>query len=268
MTSPLFTLFYPLVLALSLMAFLAFAAWLVSLLVNDVSIVDSVWPLLILTGTLVYIFRSLLAGPRAFIVVALVALWALRLSAHITWRHWGEPEDRRYQAIRSHNEPYFRLKSLILVFGLQAVLAWIVSLSTLAAIINLQAWHLIDTMAVAVVVAGTIYEAVADWQLARFKANAANDGQVMDRGLWRLSRHPNYFGEFCVWWGFYLLTLSTHTWWAIASPVLMSILLLKVSGVTVQEKTISERRPGYQDYVDRTNTFFPDRQRQVSHHGK
>ena len=257
-----------LTLAFSMMALLVLATWIISLLVKDVSIVDSVWPLLILLATLTYVLRSSFIGPRAWIVVALVALWGLRLSAHIAWRHFGEPEDRRYKAIRARNEPYFGLKSLVLVFGLQAVLAWVVSLSTLAAIINLQAWHLIDTMAVAVVVAGTIYEAVADWQLARFKANAANDGQVMDRGLWRLSRHPNYFGEFCVWWGFYLLTLSTHTWWAIASPVLMSILLLKVSGVTVQEKTISERRPGYQDYVDRTNTFFPDRQRQVSHHGK
>lgn len=257
MTSPLFTLFYPLVLALSLMAFLAFAAWLVSLLVNDVSIVDSVWPLLILTGTLVYIFRSLLAGPRAFIVVALVALWALRLSAHITWRHWGEPEDRRYQAIRSHNEPYFRLKSLILVFGLQAVLAWIVSLSTLAAIINTRSWHWIDTVAVCVIVLGGLFEAVADWQLARFKSDAANRGLVMDRGLWRLSRHPNYFGEFCVWWGFFLLSLSIRSWWAIVSPILVSFLLLKVSGVALQEQTIDDKRPGYRDYVARTNAFFP-----------
>ena len=246
-----------LVLAFSMMAILAFVTWMVSLLLNDVSIVDSVWPLLILTGTLIYILRSLQAGPRAFIVVALVALWGLRLSAHITWRHWGEPEDRRYQAIRARNEPYFSFKSLILVFGLQAVLAWIVSLSTLGAIINTRSWHWIDTIAVYVILLGGAFEAVADWQLARFKSDPANRGLVMDRGLWRLSRHPNYFGEFCVWWGFYFLSLSTQSWWALASPILMSVLLLKVSGVALQEKTIDEKRPGYRDYVARTNAFFP-----------
>ena len=252
-----------LVLALSMMAMLALVTWILSLLLNDVSIVDSVWPLLILTGTLTYVFRSPQSGPRAMVVLALVALWGLRLSAHITWRHWGEPEDSRYQAIRARNEPYFRWKSLVLVFGLQAVLALIVSLATLGAINNTRSWHWIDTVAVSIIVAGGIFEAVADWQLARFKSAAANKGQVMDRGLWRLSRHPNYFGEFCVWWGFYLLTLSTHSWWAIASPVLMSILLLKVSGVGLQEQTITERRPNYRDYVARTNAFFPGRKKRT-----
>ena len=252
-----------LALSFAMMAILAFTTWIVSLLVKDVSIVDSVWPLLILTGTLTYIFRSTYIGPRAFIVVGLVALWALRLSAHITWRHWGEPEDRRYQAIRARNEPYYRWKSLVIVFALQAVLAWIVSLSTLAAIINLQVWRWIDAVAVCIILTGALFEAVADWQLAQFKTNPNHKGLVMDRGLWRLSRHPNYFGEFCVWWGFYLLTLSTQTWWAIASPLLISFLLLKVSGVTVQEQTITERRPGYREYVARTNAFFPGPQKQA-----
>ena len=252
-----------LTLAFSMIATFAFATWIVSLLLKDVSIVDSVWPLLILTGTLTYIFRSTTIGPRAFVVVGLVALWGLRLSAHIIWRHWGEPEDRRYQAIRARNEPYFSWKSLVIVFALQAVLAWIVSLTTLAAIINLRTWQWIDTVAVCIIFAGVLFEAVADWQLARFKSNPAHKGLVMDQGLWRFSRHPNYFGEFCVWWGIYLLALSTQTWWAIASPVLMSFLLFKVSGVTLQEETIAERRPGYKDYIARTNAFFPGPQKQL-----
>lgn len=257
-----------LILALMVMACLGVFTWIISLLLNDVSIVDSVWPLLILLATLTYILRCPFIGPRALIVVVLVALWSLRLSAHITWRHWGQTEDRRYQAIRARNAPYFPWKSLVLVFGLQVLLAWIVSLSTLGAIINTKPWHLIDTIAACIVMAGTLFEAIADWQLARFKSDPAHEGLVMDRGLWRLSRHPNYFGEFCVWWGFYLLTLSTHAWWAIASPVLVSILLLKVSGVSLQEKTIAGRRPGYQDYVNRTNAFFPDRPKQSSDHGR
>jgi len=250
--------------ALLMMALLAFGAWLLSLRLNDVSIVDSFWPLLILTGAATYALAAPQPGPRALVVVALVALWAMRLAAHITWRHWGEPEDRRYQAIRARNEPHFQWKSLVLVFALQAALAWVVSWAVLAAIANPRPWNWLDSLGVCVIVAGALFEAVADWQLARFKSDAAHRGQVMDRGLWRYSRHPNYFGEFCVWWGFYLVALSAQGWWAIASPVLMTVLLLKVSGVALQEKDIAERRPGYREYIARTNAFFPGRRRQTS----
>lgn len=113
-------------------------------------------------------------------------------------------------------------------------------------------------------VAGASFEALADWQLARFKSDPAHRGQVMDLGLWRNSRHPNYFGEFCVWWGFYLVALSAQGWWTIASPALMTVLLLKVSGVALLEKDIAERRPGYRDYIARTNAFFPGRRRKSS----
>jgi len=247
--------------ALSLMALLAFGAWLVSLRKNDVSIVDSFWPLLILTGAATYVLATPETGLRAVVVVTLVALWAIRLSAHITWRHWGEPEDRRYQAIRARNKPYFRWKSLVLIFVLQAILAWVVSWAVLAAVVNPRPWSWLDGLAVCVVVAGVLFEAVADWQLARFKLNPRNKGKVMDRGLWRYSRHPNYFGEFCVWWGIYILALSANGWWAIASPVLMTVLLFKVSGVTLQEQDITERWPGYRDYIAHTNTFFPGRRK-------
>jgi len=243
---------------------LAFAAWLVSLRKNDVSIVDSFWPLLILTGAVTYVLASPQIGPRAPVAVILVALWAVRLAAHITWRHWRQPEDRRYQAIRARNEPHFRWKSLVLVFALQATLAWVVSWSVLAAVVNTRPWHWIDTVGACLIVAGASFEAVADWQLARFKAAPAHRGQVMDRGLWRYSRHPNYFGEFCVWWGFYLVALSAQGWWSIVSPVLMTILLLRVSGVALLEKDIAERRPGYREYIARTNAFFPGPRRQAS----
>lgn len=246
-------------------ALLAFGAWLVSLCLNDVSIVDSFWPLLILTGSMIYVLAAPQIGLRALVVVSLVALWAVRLSVHITWRHWGEPEDRRYQVIRARNEPHFRWKSLVLVFALQTLLAWVVCWSVLAAVVNPQPWNWLDTLGAFVILAGALFEAVADWQLVRFKSDAVNKGQVMDRGLWRYTRHPNYFGEYCVWWGFYLVSLSPQGWWAIASPVLMTVLLLKVSGVALQEKDIAERRPGYREYTARTNAFFPGRRRQTSH---
>lgn len=146
-----------------------------------------------------------------------------------------------------------------------ATLAWVVSWSVLVAVVNPQPWNWLDSLAVCVIVAGASFEAVADWQLARFKYDPAHRGLVMDRGLWRNSRHPNYFGEFCVWWGFYMLALSAQGWWAIASPVLMTVLLLKVSGVALQEKDITERRPGYRNHIARTNTFFTGRRRQPSH---
>jgi len=248
--------------ALLPMALLAVGAWLASLFRNDVSIADSLWPLFILLAATTYAIAAPLTGPRAVIVLSLIAVWALRLAAHITWRSRGEPEDRRYKAMRIRNEPHFRWKSLVLVFGLQATLAWVVSLSALAAVIDPRPWNWIAGLGVCVFVFGAAFEAVADWQLARFKADRAHRGQVMDRGLWRNSRHPNYFGEFCVWWGIYLISLSTQAWWAIASPVLMTVLLLKVSGVALLEHDITERRPGYREYTARTNAFFPGPARQ------
>ena len=245
---------------------LAFGAWLVSMSQNDASIVDSFWPLLILTGALTYALTEAQPSPRTSAVVTLVALWGLRLAAHITWRHWGEPEDHRYQAIRARNQPNFKWKSLVLVFALQALLAWVVSSSVLAAVVNLNPWTWLDTLGVGVVLAGGLFEAVADWQLARFKSDAAHKGKVMDQGLWRYSRHPNYFGEFCVWWGFYLIALAAQNWWwAVASPLLMTVLLLKVSGVALQEKDIAERRPGYRAYTNNTNAFFPGKSRNDAH---
>jgi len=251
--------------ALLPVALLAVGAWLASLIKNDVSIADSLWPLFILLAAASYAIAAPHTGPRTVVVLSLIAVWALRLAAHITWRSWGEPEDRRYKAMRARNEPHFRWKSLVLVFGLQAMLAWVVSLAALAAVVNPQPWIWIDTLGVCMFLFGVLFEAVADLQLARFKADPAHRGQIMDRGLWRISRHPNYFGEFCVWWGLYLIALSTQAWWAIASPVLMTVLLLKVSGVPLLEHDIAERRPGYREYIARTNAFFPGRARQTQH---
>ena len=254
---------YPSVLAallglIALMA-LAFCTWLVSVAKHDVSIVDSVWSALILLGAAVYAAALPETGPRTLGVIVLATLWAIRLAAYITWRNWGEPEDRRYQEIRARNQPNFERKSLYLVFGMQAVLAWIVSLSLLAALVSTRAWGWLDAMGIAIVLFGVVFEAVGDSQLASFKAKAENRGRVMNSGLWRYTRHPNYFGEFCVWWGFYVIALSAAGWWAIVSPLLMSVLLLKVSGVTLLEKDISGRRPAYRDYIARTNAFFPGR---------
>ena len=236
---------------------LAVISWLCSVLKRDVSIVDSLWSILFLAATYTYVRTSDILSPRDSLVLVLVAMWALRLAIYLTARNWGQPEDHRYQKIRARNQPNFGLKSLYLVFILQGVLAWIVSLPLLAAANSSAALGLLDYAGASIVLFGTLFEAIADWQLSRFKADANNKDRVLDTGLWRYTRHPNYFGEFCVWWGFYLIAVAAGGWWALPGPLLMSVLLLKVSGVSLLEKDIGERRPAYRDYILSTNAFSP-----------
>jgi len=235
----------------------AIVFWLISLVRNDVSIVDSLWSLMFLLAALVYAGVAAEQGPREIIVIALVAAWALRLSVYITWRNHGQPEDHRYRQIRANNQPGFRYKSLYIVFILQAGLAWVISLPLAAAISGSSALGVLDYAGVALWVVGLCFEAIGDLQLSRFRKDPRNEGRVLETGLWRYSRHPNYFGNFTLWWGFYLVALSAGGWWTIVSPLLMTFLLLKVSGVALLEKDISGRRPDYQAYIRRTNAFFP-----------
>ena len=243
--------------ALLVLLALGSATWLLSLPLRNVSIVDSVWSLLIAAAGITYANEVLALSLRAWSVLALLAAWALRLAIYITVRNHGHGEDRRYQAIRARNQPNFASKSLYLVFGLQALLAWVVSLPLLVGIFDTGPLGWLDYLGVVVLLFGLLWESIGDAQLARFKGVADNRGQVMDQGLWRFSRHPNYFGECCVWWGFWLFALAAGAWWAIVSPLLMTLLLLRVSGVSLLEKDIGERRPAYRDYMLRTNAFFP-----------
>jgi steroid 5-alpha reductase family enzyme len=149
------------------------------------------------------------------------------------------------------------LKSVYLIFGLQALLAWLISLPLHAAVLGASPLNWLDGLGAVLWLVGFAFEAGGDWQLARFKADPANRGKVMDRGFWRYTRHPNYFGDFAVWWGFYLIGAAAGGWWSFVGPVLMSVLLMRVSGVTLLEKDIGERRPQYADYIRRTNAFFP-----------
>jgi steroid 5-alpha reductase family enzyme len=242
---------------------LAFATWLASLARHDVSLVDRAWALLVALPFVAYASVLPWGGTRTSVLALLLAVWALRLAGYVTWRNWGHGEDRRYQAIRARNQPNFAFKSLYLVFALQAILGWIVSLPLLAVLAAPRAWSAFDSVGAALAGVGIVFEAVGDQQLARFKASAANRGQVMDRGLWRYTRHPNYFGEFCVWWGFFAMALPAG-WWSIVSPLVMSVLLLKVSGAALLEQDIGERRPAYRDYIASTPAFFPGRPRRRS----
>jgi len=236
---------------------LGVTTWLLSVFKRDVSIVDSIWSLMILTTASVYIWHNETMGYREALIYLLVLIWALRLTIYLTWRNWGRPEDFRYQQIRAKYSPYFAIKSLLIIFVFQAVLAWLISLPLLTTLTNSNPLSLVDTAAIFLWLVGMGFETIADFQLHRFKVNPNNKGKVLDTGLWRYSRHPNYFGEFCIWWGFYLFAVSSGEWWTIISPLMMTILLLRFSGVALLEKDIHERRPDYSAYIARTNAFLP-----------
>lgn len=239
---------------------LFFGLWLVSLAVEDASIVDIFWGMSFVVVAWATAFVADGAEPRRFLIVVLVSLWGLRLSGYLAWRNLGKGEDYRYQAMRKRFAPRFWLISLWVVFGLQAALAWVVSLPVQGGQVpaDPDSLVLLDYLGVVVWAIGLAFESIGDWQLARFKADAANRGAVMDRGLWRYTRHPNYFGDFLVWWGLYLVALATvDAWWTIVGPIVMSVLLIRVSGAALLERSLRKRRPGYEDYVGRTSAFFP-----------
>lgn len=246
---------------LGVMAVMGVLTWIYSLITNDVSIVDSLWSLMFMAAAFVYVISLESFTERNIILLVLISLWALRLSVFLTIRNWGEDEDRRYQEIRNNNQPNFRYKSLYIIFGLQALLAWIISTPFLFAFTSDEVLGGIEAVAILLWLTGFIFESVADFQLYRFKSDDDNKGRVLNTGLWAYSRHPNYFGEFLIWWGFYLFAFSADAWWTIFAPLLMTVLLLKVSGVSLMEKGITERRKEYRSYIETTNAFIPGKPR-------
>lgn len=235
----------------------ALAGWVVSLMRDNVTHVDSMWSLFLGMSAYTYTIFFYELTPRTLLVLALVSIWAIRLCGYLTWRNWNPHEDHRYAAIRKNNEPHFWFTSIYIIFGLQAVLAWIISMPLFGAIESKLPLNNLDTLGALLFSIGFIWETIGDWQLSVFKSKTSNKGKVLNTGLWRYSRHPNYFGEFCVWWGFYLIAVAGDAWWTIAAPILMTLLLLKVSGVALLEKDITERRPAYAEYIKRTNAFIP-----------
>ena len=231
--------------------------WLVSLRTRDVSIIDIFWGPGIAGVTDIAAWLGHSGGERAATALFLVNLWGLRLAAHIWARHRGE--DRRYAAMRQANGPHWWWLSLIQVFLLQAILIWFIAAPLVAAVLSSRApmgW--LDYAGAGLAAAGLMFEAVADFQLTAFRNDPANKAKVMDRGLWSLSRHPNYFGECIMWWGYFLLGFAAaHRWWLVLSPLAVTVLLLQVSGVTLLEDKIEDRRPDYAAYKKRVSAFIP-----------
>jgi steroid 5-alpha reductase family enzyme len=233
--------------------------WLVSLALRNSSIVDIFWG----SGFVIanWIFFTLAPGgaaARKWLIGVLVTLWGLRLSLYVLWRNWGKPEDFRYQKWRGESGGSWWWKSFFQVFLLQGILMWIVAAPLLAAQQGAAPPGItaLDCIGAAFWLVGFFFETTGDLQLARFKGNLDNKGKVMDRGVWHYTRHPNYFGDSAQWWGFYLIALAAGGWWTIFSPILMTLLLLRVSGAALLEKTM-ETRPGYKEYIQRTSAFIP-----------
>jgi steroid 5-alpha reductase family enzyme len=250
------------VLGLNLLVILALmiCLWGLSLVLKDAGIADIFWGLgFVIIAWITFVTAEGFVGRRSLITL-LVTVWGLRLSLHIAFRNLGKGEDRRYRAWREKYGDRYWWVSLFTVFLTQGLLLWTIALVCQAGQLSRipDTFVLLDVLGFLVWTTGFCFEAVADRQLQRFKADPSNKGKVMDRGLWGYSRHPNYFGESLIWWGLFLITMADpQNVWTVISPVTITFLLLKVSGVSLLEKTIKERRPEYVDYVKRTPAFVP-----------
>jgi steroid 5-alpha reductase family enzyme len=236
------------------------ALWILSLVLKNSSIIDIFWGSgFVIVAWIAFALTAEEFSARKLLLNTLVSIWGIRLSLHILVRNWGKPEDFRYQTWRKEAGRGWWWRSYFKVFLLQGIIMWLVStplVATQAAQFqNGLIW--LDFIAVLVWLIGFFFEAVGDWQLTRFKADPANKGKILQTGVWRYTRHPNYFGDSAQWWAYYLFVLSSGGWWAIFSPVLMTFLLVRVSGVALLEKSMKSDKPGYKEYIERTSAFIP-----------
>lgn len=235
------------------------ATWLVSLATRDASIVDIMWGAgFVISGWVAYVTGDG-HDARSNLIIAMVTIWGLRLALYLARRNHGKGEDWRYRLMRRKHGNRFAIRSLITVFLLQGVLMWVVSLPIqLAMTPDDPAIGWIAVGGVILWGIGLFFETLGDAQLAHFKADPDNVGQVLDSGLWRYTRHPNYFGDFCVWWGIFLVAAETgDAMLGIIGPIVMTVLLTRVSGIPMLEHSMAKRRPDYGAYIERTSAFIP-----------
>jgi steroid 5-alpha reductase family enzyme len=232
----------------------------VGLRLGRLSVVDVTWgasfALIAVVGWLVSIGDA--SELRRGLIVGLTVVWGMRLAVHIGLRQRGAPEDPRYTELMSNRSGHPKWAALRSVFLLQAVAAWFISLPLQVGLVDSGRFGWLGWVGGLLWAVGFFFEAVGDTQLERFKADPANKGQVMDRGLWRYTRHPNYFGDACVWWGLFLISADAGwAWVTLLSPLLMTWFLTAKTGKPLMEKQLSSSRPGYADYVARTSGFVP-----------
>lgn len=234
--------------------------WIVSVVITNVSIVDIFWGFAYMLVNAFYFFSLEEWHTRNMLLFVLVTVWGLRLTFYLAQRNWGKEEDFRYREFRKkYGEKRYWWISYFQTFLLQGVLVLLISLPLLAAHYKTQNPHLnwADYLGIFFWLIGFLFEAGGDYQLLRFKRNPANKGKVLNTGFWKYTRHPNYFGDATVWWAYGLFSIAAGGYWQIIGSVLMTLLLLKVSGVALLEKTLTETKPQYRDYIRKTSSFIP-----------
>jgi steroid 5-alpha reductase family enzyme len=233
--------------------------WLVSLVVKDASIIDAFWGLGFVVLAWFYHFQVAdNQNVRSFVLCILTSLWGVRLALHIGIRNHGKGEDYRYQAWRLEHGKNFWWVSFFRVFLLQGFLLWIIAVPLLIGQVSTEKnLQLFDYLGITIWIIGFLFEAFGDWQLVQFKKNSNNKGKLLTSGLWKYTRHPNYFGDAFLWWGYFCFTISVGVYWTIFSPILMTFLLMRVSGVALLEKKLVETKPQYKEYIEKTSAFFP-----------
>lgn len=234
--------------------------WVVSVWITNVSIVDLFWGMGFVIVNVVYFLHSGNFYTRQIILLAFVTLWGLRLSIYLAWRNLGKGEDFRYQQFRQkYGTKRYWWVSYFQTFLLQGVLIMFVSLPLVGTNVHTDSYSLkwLDYLGIFLFIIGISFEAGGDFQLAQFKKDPQNKGKVLDIGFWKYTRHPNYFGDSVVWWSFALFSIAAGSYWTFVGAIGMTFLLLKVSGVTLLEKTLKETKPQYREYIQKTNSFFP-----------
>lgn len=246
---------------------LVVSIWAVSVRIKDASIVDIFWGFgFVVVGWVARLASGGEWNTRHKLLLAAATIWGLRLAGYLAWRNLGHGEDFRYRMMRKKHGDKFWLVSLRTVYLTQGLLMFFVSIPLQLGQMRFSGDRTGKTLSALLVVGfvvwlvGVLFETVGDIQLARFKANEANKGKVMDRGLWAWTRHPNYFGDSVAWWGMFIISLAARSPWlliGVVGPIAMTILLRKVSGVPMLEHSMAKRRPGYTEYVARTSPFIP-----------
>ena len=234
--------------------------WLLSIFLKNVSIVDIFWGLGFIIVNTFYFCSLHEIYTRHILVLILVSIWGLRLTIYLANRNIGKKEDFRYQEFRKrYGINRYWWVSFFQVFLLQGFLILIISLPLLGASFYTKSNDLmgLDYLAILIWVIGFIFESIGDFQLSKFKSNPNNKGKVLDKGLWKYTRHPNYFGDTFIWWAYAIFSVSAGSYWPIIGSVIMTILIIKVSGVSLLEKTLKNKKPGYEEYIRKTNSFFP-----------
>lgn len=246
--------------ALVLILIIMTILWIISLFLRNSSIVDLFWGMGFVLSSWYYFITSEGLPARKIILLSMVTIWGLRLSLHLFLRNKGKGEDFRYREFRKkYGERNFWWISYFQTFLLQGVLMWMVSAPLLGAQFfgNDRPFNILDFIGIPLWITGFIFETGGDIQLAAFKKNPENKNKVLDKGFWRYTRHPNYFGDSAVWWGFAFFCLAAGSYLPSLGSLLMTLLLLKVSGVALLEKTLMTNKPGYMDYIEKTSAFIP-----------